>query len=199
MYPEGIQTIRRKRNINFSILLFITLFCCSCQSTYKTNTYKSNSFLAYKNTKENTDKNDIIKQEEKHSKGAGFELVISETLIHEPDSGNVDPSTEIHLTYWLNHDWALGLGYSFVFEEDGRVGDELAVLLSHKPWPILTLNAGPSFAFPDSEHELELSAYFEGELNIKIGKKGLHTGPVLGSLIGNEFRWFGGIHIGYEF
>ncbi|MEM9142068.1 MAG: hypothetical protein AAGA86_03720 [Bacteroidota bacterium] len=139
------------------------------------------------------------KEDTGHHTGAGFELVVSGTFIHEPSSSHVDPLTEIHLTYWINHAWAFGAGYSFVFEEEGRVGNEVAALVSHKPWPFLTLNAGPSFALPNSENHLELSAYLEGEVNLRIGKKGLHTGPVLGVLQGEEFRWFGGIHLGYEF
>lgn len=134
-----------------------------------------------------------------HQKNPGFELVVSGTVIENPEAGHSDPSTEIHFTYWTSHYWAFGIGYSFILEDEGRVGHEVAALVSHKPWPILTLNAGPSFALPDSEHDLEVAAYFEGELNVNIGKKGFHTGPVLGALIGEEFRYFGGIHIGYEF
>ncbi|NER12601.1 hypothetical protein GWK08_04055 [Leptobacterium flavescens] len=199
MDPVSLQIKKQKRSIIPGILLLTIILSTSCRSAYKNNDHRSDPHLEEEVVNEGFDNKHITEKEEKHTGGAGLELVISETLIHEPDSGNVDPSTEIHLTYWLDHYWALGLGYSFVFEEEGRVGDELAFLLSHKPWPLLTLNVGPSFALPDSEHELEVSAYFEGELNIKIGKKGLHTGPVLGSLIGKEFRWFGGIHIGYEF
>ncbi|MEO0527091.1 MAG: hypothetical protein AAFZ89_07685 [Bacteroidota bacterium] len=132
-------------------------------------------------------------------KDPGFELVISETVIVNPEAGHNDPVTEIHFTYWTSHYWAFGLGYSVVFEDEGRIGQEITPLISHKPWPILTINVGPSFALPNSEQDLEVAAYFEGEVNIMIGKNGFHTGPVIGTLIGGEFRYFGGIHIGYEF
>ncbi len=134
-----------------------------------------------------------------NQKNPGFELVVSGTVIENPEASHTDPAKEIHFTYWTSHYWAFGIGYSFIFEDEERIGHEVTPLVSHKPWPILTINAGPSFALPNSEHNLEVAAYLEGELNITIGKKGLHTGPVIGTLIGNEFRYFGGIHIGYEF
>ncbi|MEM7550486.1 MAG: hypothetical protein AAF363_12465 [Bacteroidota bacterium] len=134
-----------------------------------------------------------------HQKEPGYELVISGTAIRNPEAENTDPSTEIHFTYWASHYWAFGVGYSLIYEDDGRVGQEVTPLVSYKPWPLLTINTGPSFALPNSEQGLEVSAYFEGELNIFIGDNGFHMGPVLGTLLGNEFRYFGGIHIGYEF
>lgn len=138
--------------------------------------------------------------ETEHSKETtGFEIVVSGIVIHNPEAGQTDPLTEIHLTYWTSHTWAIGVGYSLIYEEEGKVGHELAALLSHKPWPILTLNAGPSFSFANSESDFEVSAYIEGELNFRIGKDGLHTGPVFGTLIGDQFRYFGGIHLGLEF
>jgi len=136
---------------------------------------------------------------ESHQKNPGFELIVSGIIIENPEADHSNPSTEIHFTYWTSHYWAFGLGYSFIFEDEGRIGHEVTALVSHKPWSILTINAGPSFALPNSEQDLEVAGYFEGEFNIKIGKQGLHTGPVIGTLIGAEFRYFGGIHIGYEF
>ncbi|MFS4493501.1 hypothetical protein [Maribacter sp. 2308TA10-17] len=138
--------------------------------------------------------------EKNHSKNRpGFELVVSGVVIHNPEAGHTDPLTELHFTYWTSHTWAFGVGYSLIYEEEGRVGHEVAALVSHKPWPILTLNAGPSFALANSESDFEVSAYLEGELNIRIGKNGFHTGPVVGTLIGGEFRYFGGFHLGLEF
>ncbi|WP_394972965.1 hypothetical protein [uncultured Croceitalea sp.] len=138
--------------------------------------------------------------ENKHSNnGPGFELVVSGVVIFNPEAGHTDPLTELHFTYWTSHTWAFGVGYSLIYEEEGRVSHEVATLVSHKPWPILTLNAGPSFALANSESDFKVSAYLEGELNIRIGNNGLHTGPVLGTLIGDEFRYFGGIHLGLEF
>ncbi|MEM7552578.1 MAG: hypothetical protein AAF378_00485 [Cyanobacteria bacterium P01_A01_bin.84] len=134
-----------------------------------------------------------------HQKNPGFEAVVSGTIIKNPEEGHTNSATEIHLTYWTSHYWAFGLGYTFIFEDEGRIGHEITPLISHKPWPILTINAGPSFALPNSEHDLEVAGYLEGEINIRIGEKGCHLGPVVGTLIGNEFRYFGGIHIGYEF
>ena len=138
-------------------------------------------------------------EKEQSKEMAGLEIIVSNIVIHNTGTNHTDFSNELHITYWTSHTWAVGVGYSLIYEEESRVGHELAALVSHKPWPILTLNAGPSFSFANSEKDFEVSAYMEGELNIKIGKKGLHTGPVIGALVGSDFRYFGGIHLGYEF
>lgn len=130
-------------------------------------------------------------------KNPGFEAVLSGLFIYTPESGNLDPATELHLTYWTTHKWAYGVGYTLIFEEEGGVGHELAALFSHKPWQFLTVNAGPSFSFPNSQEETEVSGYLEGEFAFQIGE--LHTGPTVGVLVGQEFRMFSGLHISYEF
>lgn len=130
-------------------------------------------------------------------KDPGLELVLSGLIIYTPENGMADLATEIHLTYWVSHTWAFGVGYSQIFEEDGRVGHEIAALASVKPWKFLTTNFGPSFSIASSHHNTELSAYAEGEFNFEIGA--FHTGPLFGMLIGEEFRLFSGIHIGYDF
>jgi len=135
--------------------------------------------------------------EEKTIKDPGLELVISSVLFYTSNEGIFDPATEIHLTYWVNHEWAFGIGYTLIFEDTKRVAHELAVLISHKPWPFLTVNGGPSFTLPNSEEGLEISAYFEGEFNFEIG--GFHAGPLIGTLLGKEFRLFTGLHLGYDF
>ena len=118
-------------------------------------------------------------------------------FIYNSELEKFDPATELHITYWTTHKWAFGVGYSIVFEENNRIGHELAALLSHKPWPFLTVNVGPSFSLPNSHKDTEVSAYIEGELNLKLGE--FHIGPLAGALFGENVRPFGGIHLGYEF
>lgn len=130
-------------------------------------------------------------------KEPGFELVTSGLIMHTPTERVTDLAAEIHLTYWFSHIWAFGLGYTQVFEENGRVGHEIAVLASTKPWKFLTVNFGPSILLPNSQSDTEFSAYIEGEFNFELG--GFHTGPLIGTLIGNELRVFSGIHLGYDF
>lgn len=135
--------------------------------------------------------------ESKIEKDPGLELVVSGLLIYTPEHSNSDIATEIHLTYWTTHTWAFGIGYTMLFEEDKRIGHELAALISHKRWSFLTLNVGPSFSLPNAHKDTEISAYLESEFAFKIGN--LHTGPTLGILAGKEFRLFGGLHLSYEF
>ena len=130
-------------------------------------------------------------------KNPGLELVVSGLLIYAPEHSNSDVATEIHLTYWTTHTWAFGIGYTMLFEEDKRIGHEVAALISHKRWSFLTLNVGPSFSLPNAHKDTEISAYLESEFAFKIGH--LHAGPTLGILAGKEFRLFGGFHLSYEF
>jgi len=136
-------------------------------------------------------------KEEEHKKDPGLEIVLSGLFVYNSESENFDPATELHITYWTSHKWAFGVGYSIVFEEDNRIGHELAVLVSHKPWSFLTINIGPSFSLPNSHNDTEVAAYIEGEFNFKLGE--FHIGPLIGTLIGENVRPFAGIHLGYEF
>ena len=132
-----------------------------------------------------------------NEKNPGLEIVVSALIIYSPEHNNSDVATEIHLTYWTTHTWAFGVGYTMVFEENDRMGHELAAIVSHKPWSFLTVNAGPSFSLPNAHKDTEISAYLEGEFAFKIGD--FHTGPTVGTLIGEELKIFGGLHISYEF
>lgn len=127
----------------------------------------------------------------------GFEAVLSGLFIRNTEEGITDYGTELHLTYWATHKWAFGVGYTMVFEEESRIGHELAGLISHKPYKFLTVNVGPSFSLPNSHKDTEVSAYVETEWAFHIGE--FHAGPTLGALIGKDFRYFGGLHISYEF
>lgn len=127
----------------------------------------------------------------------GLELVISGLSIYNTESKVSDYASEIHLTYWASHKWAFGVGYTFIFEENNRIGHEIAALVSHKPWSFLTINIGPSFSLPNSHKDTEISGYLEGEFAFKLGN--LHTGPTIGTLLGEYFKTFGGWHISYEF
>jgi hypothetical protein len=130
-------------------------------------------------------------------KNPGLELVVSGLLIYTPEHRSSDFATEIHLTYWTTHTWAFGIGYTMLFEEDKRIGHELAALISHKQWSFLTINVGPSFSLPNAHKDTEISAYLESEFAFKIGN--IHAGPTLGMLAGKEFRLFGGFHLSYDF
>jgi len=130
-------------------------------------------------------------------KEPGLELVVSGLLMYSPEHSHSDFATEIHLTYWTTHTWAFGIGYTMLFEEDKRIGHEVAALVSHKRWSFLTINFGPSFSLPNAHKNTELSGYLESEFAFKIGS--LHAGPTLGILAGKEFRVFGGLHLSYEF
>lgn len=146
------------------------------------------------NAQENEHESPGIKE---HQKDPGLEIVLSSLFIYNTESKNFDPATELHITYWTSHKWAFGVGYSIVFEEDKRIGHELAALISHKPWSFLTVNVGPSFSLPNSHKDTEVSAYIEGEFNFELGV--FHIGPLLGTLLGEHVRPFAGIHLGYEF
>jgi hypothetical protein len=130
-------------------------------------------------------------------KEPGFELVLSGLSIYNTENKVSDFATEVHITYWTTHKWAFGIGYTFIFEEDNRIGHDVATLVSHKPWPFLTINAGPSFSLPNSHKDFEVSAYLEGEFAIKIGD--FHSGPTIGTLFGEHIKFFGGWHFSYEF
>ena len=139
----------------------------------------------------------LAQEHHKEEKDPGLELVVSGLIISTPEHSSSDLATEIHLTYWTSHKWAFGVGYTFIFEEHNKVGHEIAALVSHKPWSFLTVNSGPSFSVPNSEKDIEFSWYVESEFAFPIGD--FHIGPTTGILVGEYFRWFGGIHISYEF
>ena len=139
----------------------------------------------------------IAQEHHETEKEPGLELVVSGVVITETEHNESDFATEIHLTYWTTHKWAFGVGYTVVFEEHNRIGHEIAALVSHKPWPFLTVNTGPSFSLPNSHKDTEVSGYLESEFALPIGN--FHVGPTVGILVGEDFRWFGGFHISYEF
>ena len=105
---------------------------------------------------------------------------------------------ELHLTYWFNHHWALGVGYTLKYEEGGELGNELALIGSYKPVKWITFNGGPNFTPDNEEESLSVSAYIESEINIFIGDH-FHLGPVIGGLLGEHSEIFSGLHLGYEF
>ncbi len=136
-------------------------------------------------------------EHEQFQKNPGLELVVSGLSIYNTETNHSDYATEIHLTYWTTHQWAFGVGYTLVFEEENNLGNEIAALVSHKRWSFLTINAGPSVLLPTSHNRTEISAYLETEFAFKI--KNIHMGPTIGILAGAEFRNFGGWHFSYEF
>jgi hypothetical protein len=139
----------------------------------------------------------LAQEEHEKEEEPGWETVFSVLSIYNTENKASDLATEVHLTYWATHKWAFGVGYTFIFEEDNRIGHEVAALVSHKPWSFLTVNAGPSFSLPNSHKDTEVSAYLETEFAFKLGA--FHAGPTIGNLIGEEYRVFGGLHISYEF
>ena len=135
----------------------------------------------------------------------GWETVLSGVSFFPTDSEirgeeGVLFGTELHLTYWFTHTWALGVGYTVKFEHEGKMGSELALIGSYKPQKWITINAGPNFTLPTSHsaNGLVLSGYLESEINYFLTPH-LHLGPVVGGLLGSHSELFGGIHVGYEF
>lgn len=139
----------------------------------------------------------IKSKDSTHEKEPSLELVLSGVSIYNTEHKTSDLATDVHLTYWASHKWAFGIGYTFVFEEDNRVGHEIAALVSHKPWSFLTVNTGPSFALPNSHKDTVVSGYLEGEFAFKL--RDFHLGPTIGALMGKEFKVFMGWHFSYEF
>ena len=141
--------------------------------------------------------------EQEEMNDPGWETVLSAVSFFPTDkeirheAGGI-VGTELHLTYWFSHSWALGGSYTIQFARNGEVGSELALIGSYKPARWITINAGPSVGLPDSHSETELSGYLESEFNVFLGQK-LHLGPVVGGLVGKHSELFGGVHIGYEF
>ncbi|OUS03582.1 hypothetical protein A9Q86_01345 [Flavobacteriales bacterium 33_180_T64] len=141
--------------------------------------------------------NQVITAQEHDDKEPGLELVLSGLSIYNTETETTNFATEIHLTYWTSHKWAFGIGHTLVFEEGNRIDHEIAALISHKPYSFLTVNTGPSFSLPNSHKDTEISAYAEAEFAFELGD--IHTGPTIGSLIGDQFKIFGGWHFSYEF
>jgi len=149
----------------------------------------------------------VFSQEHHHeeSKEPGWETIVSGvSFFHldeeSHDEEGVNVGTELHLTYWFTHTWALGVGYTHVFTHEKGAGDELALIASYKPAPWITVNSGPNLTLASESGKFspQLSAYLEAEINIFIGDS-FHLGPVAGGLIGKKLEAFAGIHLGYEF
>lgn len=77
--------------------------------------------------------------------------------------------TEIHLTYWFNHEWGSGLSYTAKYEEEENLHD-IALLGSWNPTHWLTLNVCPNFGLSGDHRDFEVSAYTEAEINIRPKK-----------------------------
>ncbi|MDW3652850.1 MAG: hypothetical protein R8P61_37570 [Bacteroidia bacterium] len=141
------------------------------------------------------------KSEKTHQAEGAWEIVFSGLHFFQPGSEAAEErlwGNELHLTYWFNHHWALGVGYTLKYEEAGELGHELALIGSYKPAKWITFNAGPNFTLGNEEESLTVSAYIESEINIFIGNH-FHLGPVIGGLLGEHAEMFSGIHLGYEF
>ena len=139
--------------------------------------------------------------EKSHKAEGAWEIVFSGLYFFEPGSEASEESiwgNELHLTYWFNHHWALGVGYTLKYEEAGERGHEVALIGSYKPVKWITINGGPNFTPGTEEESLSVSAYIESELNFFIGDH-FHLGPVIGGLLGEHAEIFSGLHLGYEF
>jgi hypothetical protein len=106
--------------------------------------------------------------------------------------------TEFHLTYWENHIWGAGLGYTVLFEDEKEKIHQLAILGSYNPKEWITINAGPNFRLPNDHHDLIISGYVETEFNYRL-RQWVHFGPLLGATIGIETDLSIGFQIGFEF
>jgi hypothetical protein len=102
------------------------------------------------------------------------------------------------LTYWENHIWGAGLGYTVLFEDEKEKIHQLAILGSYNPKEWITINAGPNFRLPNDHHDLIISGYVETECNYRL-RQWVHFGPLLGATIGIETDLSIGFQIGFEF
>jgi hypothetical protein len=136
--------------------------------------------------------------DESHERTATYEVIISGIYSFEPNSGHGKYGSELHFTYWFNHVWGAGFGYTVLFEEDHRPVQQFAFLGSFNPVGWLTINAGPNFTLPYDGSALLLSGYLETEFNYRP-RSWVHFGPVLGAVIGNETEFNVGFHLGFEF
>lgn len=134
-----------------------------------------------------------------HTKRTGvYEIIVSGINAYGLNSKHNTYGSELHFTYWVDHVWGFGLGYTVKFEDEEPNINELALLGSWNPTTWLTLNAGPSFTLPRDHHDLEVSAYLEAEFNYRLTSY-FHFGPVIGTLKGKETELLGGFQLGFEF
>jgi hypothetical protein len=136
--------------------------------------------------------------EEHAGRTAVYEIITSGIYVYIPESGHGAFGTEFHFTYWMNHVWGAGLGYTVLYLEENENIHQLAFLGSYNPVSWLTINAGPNLTFPHGHRDLIVSGYVETEFNYRP-KEWVHFGPVLGINAGKELELVVGFHLGFEF
>jgi hypothetical protein len=135
---------------------------------------------------------------ERAEKTAVYEIITSAIYAFNTQTEAGAYGTEFHFTYWMNHVWGAGLSYTVLFEEENEKIHQLALLGSYNPKEWLTINAGPNFRLPSTNHDLKISAYLETEFNYRL-RNWVHFGPLLGATIGEETELSLGFQIGFEF
>jgi hypothetical protein len=129
---------------------------------------------------------------------AVYEIITSAIYAFNAENEAGVYGTEFHFTYWMNHIWGAGLSYTVLFEEENKQIHQLALLGSYNPKEWLTINTGPNFRLPSTNHDLKVSAYLETEFNYRL-RNWVHFGPLLGATIGEETELSIGFQIGFEF
>ncbi len=105
--------------------------------------------------------------------------------------------TEGNITYWLTETFGVGASFVMKFEEENTFND-LPLLMSIKPNNWITINLGPNLELPKEERAFGFGAYMEAEFNFELAPK-IHTGPIIGTVLGSAFESNFGIHFGFEF
>jgi hypothetical protein len=141
---------------------------------------------------------DPTRQIESEERTAVYEIITSGLYAYNATTEKGASGTELHFTYWMNHVWGAGLGYTVLFEEENEKTHQLAILGSYNPKEWLTVNVGPNFRIPSTTEDLKISGYIETEFNYRL-RKWLHFGPLIGATIGEEIDLAIGFQFGFEF
>jgi len=141
---------------------------------------------------------DVIDNHSHSERTAVYEIIVSGIYSYNMEEEHGAYGNEVHFTYWFNHTWGTGLGYTISYPKDDEIFHQVALLASVNPTSWLTINAGPNFRLPNKDRELEVSGYLEVEFNYRV-RDWLHFGPVLAVLPGKETELVAGFQIGFEF
>jgi hypothetical protein len=71
---------------------------------------------------------DPTRQIESEERTAVYEIITSGLYAYNATTEKGASGTELHFTYWMNHVWGAGLGYTVLFEEENEKTHQLAIL-----------------------------------------------------------------------
>jgi len=101
---------------------------------------------------------------------AVYEIITSGIYTYNSETKHGAYGSEFHFTYWINHVWGAGLGYTIIYGEGKEYTHQIAILGSYNPTSWLTINTGPNFILPSAHHDLLVSGYLETEFNYRPQK-----------------------------